>query len=618
MATATATTVRGLAIGGFPAAGIRVSADGVNVVGNHIGVGADGVTDRGNASHGIDIATAPTGVRIGGDSAGDGNVIRFNGGDGVATTGGATPAVLASAISANRIYGNDGLAVDLGDDGVTTTGVPVLVSALESGGVTTIEGTLDAPAGLHRIDFYLNPSGADPSGHGEAEQYLSSTTITHGGTGAEWFSHAVVAAPGQIVTATASTAGPPVTATSELSNTVVVVGGAGAVMLDASIRRSDVVAAGGIDPSTPVAGVAGFTIDFPGGPGRLVGPALDLTSPTLSLAAWVNLDTSSEPQAVISKQDPAGNVIYELGVDGGSGQAVATMRIGGASRVVQGGTVTVGAWHHLAAHWDGTDLVLTVNGVEVDRVGAVGALATDVTTRLTIGNRADTSRPVDGRIDQVVVGHGPASADRTEAHYRLVGDPGRYLTVGAQQSGVPAPWTVTGTQTRSGSFSLTAPTTSASTAPAWAVATGIDEPGLVFESWWWISTDSAIDLAAGTRAGLTPTDQYEAALTSAAGWELRRQVGTVESVDAAAAGTPITGAWVKVEIWTDQTGTSRLLIDGTEVTTWTAQGADLASGSAGLRAAALGAGEQWFVDDPRARRLVIPEPLTSLGPLDRN
>ncbi|MCP5029101.1 MAG: hypothetical protein GY929_22740, partial [Actinomycetia bacterium] len=153
---------------------------------------------------------------------------------------------------------------------------------------------------------------------------------------------------------------------------------------------------------------------------------------------------------------------------------------------------------------------------------------------------------------------------------------------------------------------------------AWAVATGIDEPGTVFESWWWFSTDTGLDIGSGTRATATPTDEYEAALTSPSGWELRHRTGLSETVDAAAAGAPSTGSWVKVELWTDQLGTSRLFIDGVEVTGWTAQGTDILSGSLGLRAGLLGVGEQWFIDDPRARRLVTPEPVTSLGPLDRN
>jgi len=42
-----------------------------------------------------------------------------------------------------------------------------------------------------------------------------------------------------------------------------------------------------------------------------------------------------------------------------------------------------------------------------------------------------------------------------------------------------------------------------------------------------------------------------------------------------------------------------------------------ASGSIGLRAGLLPGGTSWFVDDVQARRLVTPEPVTSLGPIDR-
>jgi hypothetical protein len=31
----------------------------------------------------------------------------------------------------------------------------------------------------------------------------------------------------------------------------------------------------------------------------------------------------------------------------------------------------------------------------------------------------------------------------------------------------------------------------------------------------------------------------------------------------------------------------------------------------------LPAGQSWFVDDTRARKLITPEPVTILGPLDR-
>ena len=60
-----------------------------------------------------------------------------------------------------------------------------------------------------------------------------------------------------------------------------------------------------------------------------------------------------------------------------------------------------------------------------------------------------------------------------------------------------------------------------------------------------------------------------------------------------------------------------MLIGGTEVTGWTNQGSSLTSGSVALRTGYLNSGEQWFIDDARGRRLVTAEPVTTLGPLDR-
>ena len=117
---------------------------------------------------------------------------------------------------------------------------------------------------------------------------------------------------------------------------------------------------------------------------------------------------------------------------------------------------------------------------------------------------------------------------------------------------------------------------------------------------------------------MAPTDQYEGALTSPAGWELRSRTGATTSIDAAAAGGSVPGVWVEVEMWTDQFGDSRLFIDGVEVTTWTAQGSALTSGSMALRVGALPPTESWYVDDARGRKLVTPEPVTVVSVLDRN
>jgi hypothetical protein len=43
----------------------------------------------------------------------------------------------------------------------------------------------------------------------------------------------------------------------------------------------------------------------------------------------------------------------------------------------------------------------------------------------------------------------------------------------------------------------------------------------------------------------------------------------------------------------------------------------LTSESAGLLVNQLASGDDWYVDDTRVRKLVTPEPVATLGPLDR-
>ena len=598
---------------------LTISSQDAEVAGNLIGVGSDGSTPVGNGGHGVEFRSAATGHVIGGTSAADGNLIANNGADGVAiATTGTDPFV-----AHNAIHSNGGLGIDHDDDGVSANdpgdgdglpNAPVLLAAVSDDGVTDLEFSLDVAAGTYRIDVYENPSGADPTGYGEGEVHLTTFDITHPG-GDVVFTQPIAASAGTALSATASATGPE-RATSEFSNGLVSVDIGASLLLDDSRRRSDAVRLRGATADQP--GAVGEAIDLPGAASRVVGPALDVTTTGLTLAAHVEADALGGDHAVISKLDSSGNVVYELAVDGTTGEAVATIRLTGTPITARGGSLTAGTWHALASTWDGIDLVLHVDGAEVDRVAAVGVLATDPMSRITIGNRSDRSRPLDGRVDHIVVRAASTQATEIEAVARAVADPASYVTVGAEQTSTPGAWTVSGTQTRSGGFALEAPATAGADAAAWAVATGIDEPGLVFESWWWVSTDTGIDLSAGTRAGISPTDQYEAALTSPSGWELRQRTGVTETVDAPGAGSPVTGSWVKVEIWTDQLGDTRILIDDVEVTGWTTQGGALTTGSAGLRTGLLPGVEDWFIDDARGRKLITPEPLTSLSSVDRN
>ena len=151
-------------------------------------------------------------VRFGGVGAGEGNTVRNATADAVEVTGSASVTVLG-----NSIVGSGDLGIDLDDDGVTAndagdgdTGVndllnfPDITSAIEVTGTVTINYTVDAPAGDYRVEFFLNPSGADPSGHGEGETFLQAESITHTGSGSEAFSTSYAGSLGQVITATAT------------------------------------------------------------------------------------------------------------------------------------------------------------------------------------------------------------------------------------------------------------------------------------------------------------------------------------------------------------------------------------------------------------------------------
>jgi hypothetical protein len=186
--------VRGLELRGFGGDGIalRPGADGITVAGNWIG-GFHGWTDPdpdpGIAGAGIRVDS--TGNRVGGTGAFDGNRLNVGGagivvGDSVTASAGAT-------ILGNSIVALGGPAIDLGDDGPTANdeadadagpndlqNAPELMAALVDVGGTTVQGTLEAPAGTSwRIEVFASPTDAP----GEARVLLGAFTVVAGASG---------------------------------------------------------------------------------------------------------------------------------------------------------------------------------------------------------------------------------------------------------------------------------------------------------------------------------------------------------------------------------------------------------------------------------------------------
>ncbi|HEX3454871.1 MAG TPA: hypothetical protein VHS03_09605 [Gaiellaceae bacterium] len=184
------------------------------IAGNVIGLAGDAKTPLGNQYAGVWLDWV-TGTTVG--TPRDPNTIADNGGGGVVVNG---DGAYGDTISANSIFGNGLLGIDLNDDLVTLndpgdsdTGpnglqnFPVITSVTHQGGQLVIGGTLNSrPFGTYRLEFFANPT-CDPSGYGQGQTYLGAKTIVADPFGNVTFSAKFPlkpSAPTPIVTATAT------------------------------------------------------------------------------------------------------------------------------------------------------------------------------------------------------------------------------------------------------------------------------------------------------------------------------------------------------------------------------------------------------------------------------
>ena len=246
--TGIAGEVRGLVINRFSDDGVQFTGNAGSVQSSYIGTDVTGTIDRGNGNVGVEVTDST--AQVGGTGAGDGNLIsgneyagiryddpvgvpQFNGGNvfankiGTDVTGtlplgngmvgidsGVAPAngdvavddtfgpeqviafngplggILATGrtqIRGNDIFGNAGLGIDLGGDGVTANdpddtdagpnellNTPVIDSVVTDGTDLLVTGTMDLPVttvSFVAVSLYANEE-CDPSGSGEGERFL--------------------------------------------------------------------------------------------------------------------------------------------------------------------------------------------------------------------------------------------------------------------------------------------------------------------------------------------------------------------------------------------------------------------------------------------------------------
>jgi hypothetical protein len=221
------------------------AGSGVSIVGNKIGLNANDQPVLGSVT-GISSTHFfyPNGIAnvfIGGPAAGEGNEIagQLDTGISVANT------YSGVRIAGNSIHDNGGLGVDLitadflagitpndpldadaGGNGLQN--FPVLQTATRVGASLRVVGTLNSsPSSRFTIEFFAS-SGCDPSGYGEGQAFVGSTSVLTNASGNGAFDALLSASvpSGWVVTATATLE--PTGDTSEFSTCVPISGSTGA------------------------------------------------------------------------------------------------------------------------------------------------------------------------------------------------------------------------------------------------------------------------------------------------------------------------------------------------------------------------------------------------------
>jgi titin len=281
--------------------GIYLSAANGNIIqGNIIGTKADGVSALGNLWHNIEFTANASGNLVGGSTPAADNHIAFArtaGYDGIRVRDGC----IGNFISRNSIFSNgnnsvNGLGIDTGADGATTTGLPLLTLAVSGGSATAVSGTLNNTAShSFLLQFYANLV-TNISGYGEGMAWLGATNITTDASGKASFTAnlAAAVAPGRFIAATVTDS---TNNTSEFSADVMVQSPPALNVIWTNNGGSQPMAGGLSWSSVP----AGFSLV----------QATNLTTPVVWLPA-TNQVTSSGGTNTISFGTMIGNLFYRL------------------------------------------------------------------------------------------------------------------------------------------------------------------------------------------------------------------------------------------------------------------------------------------------------------------
>jgi parallel beta-helix repeat protein len=314
------------------------------------------------------------------------------------------------SITENSIFDNGGIGIDLAagtstsGDGFTVNDAndidsggndllnfPVITSAGEGGGTITVNFNLDLPAGDYRIEFFTNPSGADPSTYGEGEIFASFVNINHTGSGTESFSHGFPGSVGDVITATTSecTDGPTCSTFGNTSEFCVAVTAVAGTTIDGQVFE-DVNYGGGTgrDQATAAADAPTFTVERDNVTVELYGAAGNYLSSTTT-AADGSYAFGGLPPAIYTVRVVNGTVGSTRTGSDGSEVAVQTYRIDGNGEPGGTGPSRVGGERPAnedAAANSGAQTLASLQGTDIDTDGVTEWTQSIVTVDASGGN----------------------------------------------------------------------------------------------------------------------------------------------------------------------------------------------------------------------------------------
>ncbi len=307
-------------------------------------------------------------------------------------------------------------------------------------------------------------------------------------------------------------------------------GGTGPQLDDSTTNNNDGISLGTMGTANLVPGQIGSAVNFDGVDDRLTSAPINLDGRTdITASAWIRADTLTDA-AVLSSQ-PSGTTAFELATTVGGQAAVTLNSTTDGAVTLTGGTVSAGAWHHLAATWDGVTLRLYVDGAEVAQQAVAGKMlgGSDV---VAIGAAATGADPFDGVIDEARLEYMTRSPGWVATHHNNTTNPATFA---------PPATTETGSWLGMGSWTFRKPVT----VPAGQTAADVTDFVL------YVEMDDA-DIAAGAQV-----DGDDLVFTAADG--VTRLDHTLESY------TPATGAvraWVRIPTLSASSETALFLYYG--------------------------------------------------------